>query len=365
MRSIGCWVLLGVASVCSLSVSAQTGCEETLTQAQGLYVSGAFSEVEATLEPCLQRGQLGEGDRVLAHRLLILSALQQGRLIEAKLVALALLNLRPDYEPDPAFDPPSYADLIHTVRSQLVVSQPEERADVDTLRVQPHSVQPDPIPNLVDRPPGPIRIEGRPGQVYLTSPALPFIPVDVEPPARSRRPGNVELGYWSGVVSFTGDFYRNDALDDYLTSDGPRLGLQSAYVPASWVAIGLTVEGSYHPKFPAQRPIVGQQAGVRTEAIVASVTVEARLRAWSRSRVSPYLSTGISAVAANMLDEVRYGGGPSVGLGVDVAVSEGLSLFTEATALFPLPEDAIDNSPRRHGDVFSGFRLGLRSRIGR
>jgi len=364
MHSIGRWIVVGVVSVCSVSIFAQTRCESNVAQAQGLYVSGAFGEVEAMLAPCLQPGQLGDDERVLAHRLLILSALQQGRLIEAKLVALALLNLRPDYEPDPAFDPPSYADLIRTVRSQLAVSQPEERAEVDTSRVHPHSVQLGPIPNLVDRPPGLIRIEGRPGQVYLTSPALPFVPVDIEPPARSRRPGNVELGYWSGVVSFTGDFYRKGALDDYLTSDGPRLGLQSAYVPASWVAIGLTVEGSYHPKFPAQRQVANQPQ-VRTEAIVGTVAVEARLRAWSRSRVSPYLSTGVSVVAARMLEEMRYGAGPSVGLGVDVAVSEGLSLFTEATAFFPLPEDAIDNSSRRHGDVFSGARLGLRSRIGR
>ena len=346
MRSICLWILLGVASVCSVSVSAQTGCEENLAQAQGLYVSGAFSEVEAMLAPCLDPGQLSEDNRVLAHRLLILSALQQGRLIEAKLVALALLNLRPDYEPDPAFDPPSYADLIHTVRSQLEVNQPEERVAVDASRVPSRPVRPDPIPPLAAR-----------------QPAIPFRPLDIKPPTRSRRPGNIELGYWSGVTSFTGDFYRNGALDDYLTSDGPRLGVQSAFVPAPWVAVGLTLEGSYHPKFPAQRQIANQQPGVRTEAIVGSATVEARLRGWSKARVSPYLSTGVGVVAARMLEEMRYGVGPSVGLGVDVAASDGLSLFTEATAFFPLPEDALDTSPRRHGDVFSGIRVGLRSRI--
>ncbi|GAB5533886.1 MAG: hypothetical protein Rubg2KO_01350 [Rubricoccaceae bacterium] len=345
MRSIGLWVLICAASVGS--VSSQTECEENLTQAQDLYISGAFTEVEAMLAPCLQPGQLSADNRVLAHRLLILSALQQGRLIEAKLVALALLNLQPEYEPDPAFDPPAYADLIATVRSQLEVRPPEERVDVDASRIPIRTVQPGPIPPLAAR-----------------QPDIPFRPLEIEPPTPSRRPGAIELGYWAGVASFTGDFYRNGSLDDYLTSDGPRLGMQYAYVPASWVAIGLTLEGSYHPKFPAQRAIANEQAGIRTEALVGSATVEARLRAWSKARVSPSLSTGVGVVAARMLDETRYGVGPSVGLGVDVAASEGLSLFTEATAFFPLPEDAIDNSPRRHGDVFSGIRVGLRSRFG-
>ena len=279
-------------------------------------------------------------------------------------MALSLLNLRPDYQPDPQLDPPPYAELIQTVRSQLAVSRPVEPAEADTSRLHPLQPQAGPIPSIMDRPPGPIRIEGRPGQVYLTSPELPFIPISLGSPDRGRRPGTVELGYWSGMVSFVGDFYREDALDGYLTSDGPRFGMQAAYVPTSWVAVALTVEGSYHHKFPAQRR-TETLPSIRTEAIVGSAILDARLRARSRSVVSPYMTLGVGAVAARMLEEMRYGVGPSIGLGLDVAASDGVSLFGEATAMFPLPEDAIDTSSRRHGDVFSGFRVGLRTRVGR
>ncbi|MEO0559372.1 MAG: hypothetical protein AAF170_14440 [Bacteroidota bacterium] len=348
MHSIGRWILFGGALVYSVAATAQTTCEDNLAQAQELYVSGAFGDVEAMLAPCLQPGQLSDDGWVTAQRLLILSALQQGQLIEAKLVALTLLNARPGYEPDPALDPPAYSDLIQTVRSQLAVAQPEARPEVDASRLPSRSVRTGPIPPYADR-----------------QPDIPVRPLVIEPPARDRRPGRLELGYWAGVASFTGDFYRTFSVDEYLTNDGPRLGLQTAYVPASWVAVGLTIEGSYHPRFPAQRAIPGEQAGVRTEAIMGMAAIEARFRAWSKARVSPSLSTGVSGVAARMLDETRYGVGPSVGLGVDVAASDRLSLFAEATALFPQPEDAIDNSPRKHGDVLTGLRVGLRTRIAR
>ena len=352
------------ASVCASTVSAQTGCESSLARAQALYISGAFDDVEEILEPCVQPGRLSEDNRVWAYRLLALSALQQGRLVEAKLVTLSLLNLRPDYQPDPVLDPPSYADLIHTVRSQLAVARVEEPAEADTSRIRPHPVEPGPIPVLADRPPGPIRIQGRPGRVYPTSPALPYVRVEMGSPARGRRSAPFELSYWSGVASFTGDFYRTFDVDEYLTSDGPRLGMQAAYTPASWLVVGMGVEGGYHSKFPAQRG-VDDQPGIRTEALVGMATVDARVRAWSQSLVSPYMSTGVSVIAARMLEEMRYGVGPGVSVGLDLAPTRGLSIFTEASAIFPLPEDAIDNSSRRHGDVFSGFRLGLRSRIGR
>lgn len=358
------WIAVVAALGSAMSASAQTACQSSLARAQALYISGEFSEVEEILEPCVQPGRLSEDNRVWAYRLLALAALQQGHLVDAKLVALSLLSLRPGYQPDPVLDPPSYADLIQTVRAQLAVTRLEPPPDADTSRVQPHPVGPGPIPNIVESRPGPIRIEGRPGRVYLTSPLLSYIAVDLDSPARGRRSAPVELGVWSGNVSFVGDFLREDALDGYLTSDGPRGGIQAARALASWMVVGVSVEGSYHPKFPAQRP-VDDVPQIRSEAMVGVVTLDARARAWARSPVSPYLSAGVGGVVVRLPEETRYGVGPSAGLGVDWAPSRAVSIFTEVTALFPLPEDAIDTSPRRHGDVFSGFRAGIRTRVGR
>ena len=261
LHSIGRWMLVGIALACSVTVSAQTSCRDDLAQAQSLYIRGAFSEVEAMLDPCLQLGRLGEDDRVLAYRLLALSALKQGRLIEAKIVALSLLNLRPDYEPDAALDPPPYADLIHTVRSQLAVSRTAPVVEVDTSRLPPYGVGPEPISPPLARQP------------------VPFVPVSFDSPARGRRSAPLELSFWSGDLAFSGDINRNNVLDGYLTSDGPRLGMQASYVPASWVAFGLGVEGTDIYKFPVERRTY-QQAGRRVGAIIGIATLDMRMRAW-------------------------------------------------------------------------------------
>ena len=314
-----------------------------MAEAQGLYVSGAFEEVEATLAPCLQPGRMSEDNQVKGYRLLALSALQQGQLIEAKLVALSLLNLQPEYQPDPVLDPPSYADLIHTVRSQLAVAGLAEPAAADTARIQPQVVGPAPIPLVTVRQP---------------------VVQSARPSARGRRSDRLELSYWSGDLAFTGDINRNDVLDDYLTSDGPRGGVQASYAPASWVAIGLGVEGAYIKQFPVQRRTY-RQAGRRTEAIVGIATLDVRMRAWSNSLFSPYLSLGGSFITVRMDEENRLAGGPSAGLGLDLAPTRDISIFVEGAATMPIPRDAFDDSQERFGDLFSGFRAGLRTRVGR
>lgn len=358
------WLLVGgIGLVCATSAPAQTTCESSLARAQVLYINGEFGEVEEILEPCVQAGQLGEDNRVWAYRLLALTALQQGHLVEAKLVALSLLTLRPDYQPDPVLDPPSYADLIRTVRSQLEVTRPARPEEADTSRVRPHSVSPGPIPNIVDQPPGPIRIEGRPGQVYPTSPPLPYRSVDLMSPARGRRSAPVEVSLWSGDIAFSGDINRNDVLDDYLTSDGPRGGVQVSYALAPWVVLGVGGEGAWIPKFPVQRrtPL---QAGRRTDALVGIGTLEARMRAVSGAVLSPYLTLGGSLVVVDVDDSLRVAAGPSAALGLDLAASRSFSLFVEGQAAMPFPSDVFDGSSENVGDLFSGWRAGFRTRFG-
>lgn len=362
------WFWLGLVMSVVLGhgvpTSAQTDCQSRLARAQALYISGEFTDVEEILEPCVQPGRLSEDNRVWAYRLLALAALQQGHLVEAKLVALSLLTLRPEYQPDPILDPPSYADLIRTVRSQLAVTAPERPTEADTSRILPQPVSSGPIPRITERPPGSIRIEGRPGQVYPVSPLLPYRPSELTSPAQGRRSLPMEVSLWSGDVAFTGDINRNDVLDDYLTHDGPRGGLQVAYSPAPWIAFGLSGEGAWIPKFPVQRRTATQPVR-RVEAYIGAGTLDMRLRAWPGSILSPYLSVGASLIVGQVDDSQRVAGGPSAALGLDVAPTRRLSLFAEAAGTMPFPSDAFDDSSERTADLFSGFRAGLRTRIGR
>lgn len=91
-------------------------CSAALPQAEERYVAGEIDTVITLLAPCMANRAISTEDAVSAYRLLSLSYIKLGELEQAKIAVLELLNRRPDYEPDPVRDLPSYAALVNVVK---------------------------------------------------------------------------------------------------------------------------------------------------------------------------------------------------------------------------------------------------------
>ena len=110
---------------------AQEGglCDELLTEADAMYVDGQYQLAIRLIDDCLRYDDLDEGTLVEAYRLLALSYIRLDRLSDARMAVLHLLNEVPDYTSDPVIDPPNYAVLVESVKSQFEEDgPPQERS---------------------------------------------------------------------------------------------------------------------------------------------------------------------------------------------------------------------------------------------
>ena len=136
-----------------LAVQAQD-CDQALERADSLYVRAEFDEAIALLTGCMEGGSPSEDDRARAYRLIGLSYIGKGQMAEARAAAEELMAVKPDYEPDPADDPPTWQRLVEEV-------EPEEAAS-------PNAAPPDDPPPAGGGPRRPA-----PGDVRADPGALP------------------------------------------------------------------------------------------------------------------------------------------------------------------------------------------------
>ena len=344
MSRLSGWAASLALALVSVSASAQDACPGELARAQDLYVQGEFADVEEILDPCLQPGRLGQTDQVRAHRLLALSALQTGRLVDAKLAVLTLLRLQPQYDADPALDPPVYTDLVGTVRRQLAVEAPR-RVATDTARVAAQAARRSELAVDLGDAPEP--------EAYTS---VSRAEADGRELRRSRA---VELNYWSGFIHYASDLGGGSVTDGYFLYDAPRLGLQVGYAPARALVLGLGVETAYFSRFAQSGPVRGSRA--TSDAFVVQATLDGRFRAGADARLSPYLGLGVSTILVAEQQEARVALAPAASLGLDVWAGSGLSLFLEATASVPFPTGAFAEPSGETVGLFSGARVGVRS----
>jgi tetratricopeptide (TPR) repeat protein len=107
---------------------AQENCETALADAQDKYINGRFDEAIDILERCLTKG-FNEEQKKQAYKFLGLSYLAKDYLDQAKNAIKKLLELVPNWEPDPIQDPPPFKKLVEEVKEQMAkekqVAQPE------------------------------------------------------------------------------------------------------------------------------------------------------------------------------------------------------------------------------------------------
>ena len=96
------------------SINAQSieACAEELKEAQNKYDTGRFDEVIEIVNECLSNENLSQENKRKAYRLLGLTYVAKDYLAEAKTAVSKLLDIVPNYEPDPEQDPPTYVNII-------------------------------------------------------------------------------------------------------------------------------------------------------------------------------------------------------------------------------------------------------------
>jgi hypothetical protein len=113
---IGVLIITLVSGLFSFGYSQ---CSKQLSEAEQKYNSGRFDEVIESITKCLEDPTITENEKKQAYRLLGLTYIAQDYLEEAKAAVKRLLNLIPNYKADTVQDPPSFANLVEEVRSEM------------------------------------------------------------------------------------------------------------------------------------------------------------------------------------------------------------------------------------------------------
>ena len=123
---------------------AQEKCETALADAEKQYNDGRLDDVMKTLESCLPEGFKNE-DKSKAYRLLGLTYMAKDYLEQAKQSIQKLLELVPNWQPDPDQDPPPFTHMVEEVRKEMEEAQ---KAAVSEKPVE----QPQEKPTEIEKP---------------------------------------------------------------------------------------------------------------------------------------------------------------------------------------------------------------------
>lgn len=121
---------LGVLMLlCALPVYAQEeSCQNEINQANTFYARGGFDETIAILDVCLAKEGISDTDRSTAYRLKGLSYIGKGLEVNAQTSVERLIELFPNYEPDPVQDPPDFIEMVNRAKEELNELQDEQPA---------------------------------------------------------------------------------------------------------------------------------------------------------------------------------------------------------------------------------------------
>lgn len=99
-------------------VLPQDNCKSELKEAEEKYNIGFFSEALEILNACLNKSNLSQEEKLSAYRLQALAYLAKDLQYLAKRSIQKILELEPNYEPDPIQDPPSFTQLVEEAKKQ-------------------------------------------------------------------------------------------------------------------------------------------------------------------------------------------------------------------------------------------------------
>lgn len=118
-------------------VSAQDmQCQEELSQANALYTVGRFDEAIERVDACLEKESLSDMERRTAYRLKGLSFIGKGVEVDAKASVRLLMELFPNYEPDPVQDPPDFVSLVNEMREEINQELADQEEPTDPVQTE-------------------------------------------------------------------------------------------------------------------------------------------------------------------------------------------------------------------------------------
>ena len=94
-------------------------CQEELSQANALYTTGRFDEAIERVDACLAKEVLSDAERRTAYRLKGLCFIGKGVEVDAKASVRRLMELFPNYQPDPVQDPPDFVAMVNEMREEI------------------------------------------------------------------------------------------------------------------------------------------------------------------------------------------------------------------------------------------------------
>ena len=132
-------VLLLIALILTPAVQAQaqTKCDELLKNAEEQYRIGRFPEAIAMLNECLAEPDIPKEKMTAAHRLKALAFMSQNLESEAKNAVRKLLELVPDYLPDPSRDKPTFIKLVEEVKQEQLSLEAVKEEETPTVEPKP------------------------------------------------------------------------------------------------------------------------------------------------------------------------------------------------------------------------------------
>ena len=93
-------------------------CDTSLAQAQEAYYAAEFETAADRLRPCTQAQTLPDSVRARMYRLLSFVYLGQNDETAARQAVGSLLDLEPDYAPDPTQDRPDFVALVEEAKKR-------------------------------------------------------------------------------------------------------------------------------------------------------------------------------------------------------------------------------------------------------
>jgi len=108
------------------AAQAQDDCQARLTRAETAFTNGRLEETIDLLLNCVYKGKLGKPEEERAIKLLSFSYLAKDYIDQAKSTIRKLLELVPNYEPDPNQDPPDFTKMVQEVKKEITGPGPIE-----------------------------------------------------------------------------------------------------------------------------------------------------------------------------------------------------------------------------------------------
>lgn len=338
----GAWGMGGVFHEVRAQERA-SACTDTLATAEKAYRNRNYQEAVKLASQCTNDEVVGDETAIRAHRLITLSSLRQGDLVQARTAVISILQIDPEYTADPVNDPPAYDLFISMIREDQQTGETADKEETEPA----DEAEPDET-----RPADEAESEEDEAQTSEPGPSPPQ-------PTRAVAPFFIKpLGV--GVSDYTGDMPAQTVghpfdLQEFSRGSGfpfmlhGELGYQ--FAPRWALVLGFQA-GNY--------PIVGYNTGNNDISDSWRYTPQLLVRyafGTIGESVVVYLDGGASATfGGEGIAEPGYG--PSVGGGVDIPVSNALSLYVESRFNFAFPDDAIDGIDASNFDNVQGSSTG-------